>query len=160
MPKQSPPRSVYWDSCVLISYIEATPGRMGDLAGLLQEAHAGEIEIVTSTASIVEVAFAEEERSAHRLDEEAHRKIESLWTPPSPIKLVEFHALIAADARQLMRKVLPDRWALKPLDAIHLATAARHRVASVHTYDKGLHKYSTILGFPVVEPEAAQPVLE
>jgi hypothetical protein len=43
----------------------------------------------------------------------------------SPVKLVEFHRLIAEDARDLMRIALTKGWSLKPLDAVHLSSAQR-----------------------------------
>ena len=48
---------------------------------------------------------------------------------------------------------------LKPMDAIHLATAQRLNVAELQTYCERLHKWSGKLGFPVAEPQTAQGTL-
>ena len=52
----STPSILYWDADVLLSYIEATPGRVENIRALLTEADNGEHEIVTSMLSVTEVA--------------------------------------------------------------------------------------------------------
>lgn len=56
-----------------------------------------------------------------------------------------------------MREALSKGWSLKPYDAIHLATAARLRVARFHTYEEGkLDKYGLLIGCTVQKPFAPQ----
>jgi predicted nucleic acid-binding protein len=152
---QAPPR-VYWDSCVFISYIEQQATRYPDIDALFDEARKGDIEILTSVATITEVAYTESERLSRALDPAEETKIKKLWTPPSPVKLVEFHRLIAEDARDLLRLSLASRWGLRPYDALHLSTARYMRVARFETYDKGLPKYAATVGCAVGEPRAGQ----
>ena len=61
-----------------------------------------------------------------------------------------------------MRDAITKGWSLKPLDAIHLATAqwlssVGVTVDEVHTYDNSLVKYGPIVGFSIMEPYAPQP---
>ena len=51
------------------------------------------------------------------------------------------------------------KWALKPLDAIHLSTARWLEVAEMHTYDDRLHKFAEHVGFPITTPRTSQPKL-
>ena len=155
------PRLIYWDSNVPLSYINGIADRLAVIEELFKQARAGDIELVTSSLSRVEVAFAVEEKEAGELDSEVEQRIENLWTPGSPIKTVEFYDLIGEDAKALMRRGISQGWgALKPIDAIHLATAQRMAVSEFHTYCERMHKWSGVLGFPVTEPQTAQTVLD
>ncbi len=155
MPEQKP--RIYWDSCVFLSFINGLAERLPDIETLLLEAEKDTIELMTSTVTIVEVAFATAEQNQHALDEDTKERINKLWTPP--VKLVEFHRLIAEDARDLIRRALTKRWSLKPLDAVHLSTAARMAVAEFHTYDEKLPKYSELVGCKIQRPFVEQPGL-
>jgi len=119
---------------------------------LLRSARTGELEIVTSVISVTEVALAATEKELGSLSTAALTIIDGLWEPPSPIKLVEVHRLIALDARRLMRQGVPDGLALKPPDAIHLSTAMRTARQEFLTYDPRLSKYAGAIGLPVREP--------
>jgi hypothetical protein len=60
-----------------------------------------------------------------------------------------------------MRQSISQGWgALKPMDAIDLATAQQMNVEEFHTYCEHLHKWSDKLGFPVTEPQTAQGRLD
>ncbi len=48
---------------------------------------------------------------------------------------------------------------MKPMDAIHLATAQNRRVDEFHTTDNRLQKDWLDLGFPVREPFTQKPKL-
>ena len=45
-------RVLYWDADVLLSFIEATPGRVENIRALLAAADKGDHEIVTSMLSV------------------------------------------------------------------------------------------------------------
>jgi predicted nucleic acid-binding protein len=150
MPGDRPMRS-YWDACVFLAWINNEPGRASVVDALLRSTRAGDREVVTSVLTITEVAFAAAEKQG-ALSPAELAKIDNLWEPPSPIKLVEVHRLIAHDARQLMRQGAPDGLALKPPDAIHLVTAKRAACEEFLTYDPKLIKYAGMIGLPVREP--------
>jgi predicted nucleic acid-binding protein len=154
------PRRVYWDANVPLSYLNGVPDRVPILDELFRKARAKEIELITSSISRVEVAYIQSERQAGVLDEQTEEAIAALWSPPSPIKTVEFYDLIGDKARELMRQGISQGWGkLKPMDAIHLATAQQMAVAELHTYCDRLLKWTNALGFPVTEPQTTQTVL-
>ena len=150
---------VYWDACVVLSYINADAERLPVLEELLAEARRGEARIVTSTPSVVEVAFAAEEQRRQAPDPATEARIDALWTPGSVITLAELHFGVARRARALMRGAMARGWSLKPPDATHLATARQHSSDRFHTYDDGLGKYAELTGLIIAEPQAVQPQL-
>ena len=147
-------RRIYWDADVWLSYIEGIPDRLPTLDILLADSasNVGDITLVTSTVSQTEVAFAQIERQTQNPDSGIEARIDSLWTDTRAITLIEYHSVIASSARGLIRMGLHNGWSLKPLDAIHLATAQWFGVSEFHTYDSRLEKYSDHVGFPVVRP--------
>lgn len=149
-------RRVYWDACVLLAYVEGEPDRADVIEEVLDVARAGTIEIVTSIISQVEVSFAASERSSGVLDDDVVAALDELWSPQSPIATVELFPMIADRSREIIRQGLPRGWTLKPMDAIHLATAQQLAVDEFQTYDDKLGRYSSDLGFPVREPAVAQ----
>jgi predicted nucleic acid-binding protein len=154
------PRRVYWDANVPLSYLNGVPDRVPILDELFRQARAKEIELLTSSISRVEVAYIQSEKQAGVLDQQTEEALDALWSPPSPIKTVEFYDLIGDKARVLMRQGISQGWGkLKPMDAIHLATAQQMAVAEFHTYCDRLLKWTGALGFPVTEPQTAQIVL-
>jgi predicted nucleic acid-binding protein len=145
----------YWDACVFLAWINDESGRATVVDSLLRSAWAGELQIVTSVISVTEVALAADEKQSGSLSSATLAKIEKLWEPPSPIKLVEVHRLIATAARDLMRQATPSGLQLKPPDAIHLSTAPRVGCDEFLTYDPKLQKYAGQIGLPVREPISA-----
>lgn len=153
-------RRIYWDSCVPLSYLNDDPSRVPTIEELFKQARAEEIELLTSAVSRVEVAFVQSEKADGVLDAEAEEAIEAFWSPGSPIKTVEFYDLIADSAKALIRKGIEQDWGnLKPMDAIHIATAQRMQVSEMHSYDDRVKKWSGHLGFPITDAQTAQGVL-
>ena len=153
---------IYWDSCVLLSYVNEYPERIPTLEALLERSARGEVELYTSEISRVEVAFGASEQKRRRLDPESEQRIDSLWADPNVIVTVEYHRAIGQIARELMREAITRGWSLKPLDAIHLATAqwlldVGVEVGEFHTYDRRLSRYAPIVGFDIREPQTPQP---
>ena len=151
------PKTIYWDANCFLSYMNEIAGRFEILADLLQKSLAGDVRIYTSNLSQVEVAFSSLERERQTLYPEVEGQINDLWSDRRPINSVEFNATIGMAARGLIRGSVARGWSLKPLDAIHLATAQwlpnlGAQVDEFHTYDGGLPRYSHIVGFPISEP--------
>lgn len=154
------PDRIYWDSCVFLHYIEGTPEWMPILDSLLEEAsEAKKLVIVTSSASITEVAFAQAERAGKTLDPEIEAAIDALWNDRSAVQLVEYNEIIAREARRLIRRAIENGRSLRPMDAIHLATALNRRVVDFHTTDEKLKRDGQDLGFPVRDPFTEKPKL-
>lgn len=154
MPRQK----VYWDADVWLSYINGEGDRLPVLDALLADSSSpkGNIEIYTSEISEVEVAFAKSEQDNKALDPDVEARIDDLWADRDTVKVVEYHHKLGIEARAIIRLGIEKGWQLKPLDAIHLATAKRFEVAEFHTYDKRLLKYSGDIGFLIVEPHIIQ----
>ncbi len=143
----------------MLAYVNGEAGRTDNIKAFLADVDKGAQEIVTSMLSVVEVAFAAEEKAGGKLDPGLQGRIEALWLPNSPIKRVEFHFVIAENARSLIRTAMRDGWKLRPADAIHLATAQRMGVKECHTYEKETTRarWAKLIGIQVDEP--THPVL-
>lgn len=154
------PKRIYWDSCIFLHYIEGTPQWMPILDSLLEEAsETKELLIFTASLSITEVAFAQAEKDDQALDPRIEAEIDALWNDRSAVKLVEFNEIIARSARTLLRRAVETGRHLKPMDAVHLATAQNRRVDEFHTIDDRLKKGWQDLGFPVHDPFTQRPKL-
>jgi predicted nucleic acid-binding protein len=153
------PNRVYWDACVFLSYINGVPDRLPTIDALLAESADADHnrEIVTSTFTITEVAFALHEKAATTLDAETEGKIDSLWADRYAVKLIDFHEGIARDARTLIRgAVAAGTPSLKPGDAVHLASARALGCTEFHTYSKDLPRFSDLTGVSIKEPYVLQ----
>ena len=143
----------YWDANIFLTLINEEPAeRLPILQAIFDDCDGQNTEIYTSILSITEVAWAESEKKERLLNASKEERIEKLWTPPSPIKLVDIHQFITYDAKTLMRQAITKGWSLKPADAIHLATAKRMELDEIHTYDPSLNKFSELTGIKIREP--------
>ncbi len=152
-------RTVCWDACTFLSLIEETPDRVRDLRAVLHEAIEKEIRLIASSICITEVAFSAAER-AGGLSEEVERKIAKLWLLGSPVQVVDYSPLIARKAQVLLRKKLETGLHLKPLDAIHIATAMQERATELHTYDRRLWAWSDQVDLSIKNPIPHQMLLD
>lgn len=153
-----PSKRYYWDSNVFLSYVNKIPDRLSAIEAMLDEAEKSKIEIVTSMVTIAEVAYAATEKLGRALDAATEADLDVLWDPP--VRLVEFHRLVAEDARSLVRAAMQKGERLTPVDAIHLATAKRAGAAEVQTYDDQLRSRAQMLGFVATEPTVIQQRLD
>lgn len=129
------PEFVYWDACVVQSYLEKTSGRWPTLESLLRASYepTQPLQLVTSPWTIAEVAYLGAiEKDYER--PEAYLSIQALWDS-EVIKMIEFHELIGHQARDIVRKSHFGGWTIKPKDAVHLASALARGAVEFHTYD-------------------------
>ncbi len=159
-------RMIYWDAACFLSYINAQPDRLPTLEALLGASarESGDIKLYTSALSKVEVAFAASEQKRQALDPEVEERIAQLWSDPDATVIVEYHDGIGDFARDMIRSAVAQGWSLKPLDAIHLATAQWLAAVSLpldefHTYDAGLLRWSSALSLNIVRPYLLQSPL-
>ncbi len=158
------PTYFYWDSCTFLSYCNGNPDRLPTLQALLEQVvNSKDIRILTSTLTIVEVAYVLKE-GVQDVSQETLEAIEDVWAERDILEFVEFHRVTAYAARELMRDAVRYGWKpLKPIDAIHLAIArvvARNAdVREVHTYDEELWKWSKHLSLKICEPQVNQLLL-
>jgi len=151
---------LYWDANVFLSYVDGDPDRLAHIDAIIKEAEEGNAEIVTSTASITEVAFGSVEMDRRALDSEIQAAIEGLWLPSSPFKLAEVSVLVVEGARAIMRNAVAAGTKVpKPMDAIHLSTARRLSVNEFQSYDEPLRKIAVRTGLPAAEPSSSSPLL-
>ena len=154
------PTIIYWDANAFLSYVNEEDQRMPALDAIMSSAERGEIQLHTSEIARAEVAFGASEQTRRALDAATEQVIDRLWSGTAAVVMVEYYAEIGNRARGLMRDAIPRGWSLKPLDAIHLATAQwlvdnGVRIDEFHTYDRSLEKYANIVGFTVCEPHKA-----
>ena len=124
----------YWDANVFITLISNlnTPNARADRQNVslfIQEAMDGQIEIVTSAITIIEVLDTKENLTKP-VPERIRQKVRDLFEEPY-ITVVIADAARAAEAREL-------RWGypwLRTPDALHVASAVYARVDGMHTYD-------------------------
>lgn len=158
------PKIIYWDSACFLSYVNRDEERMTVLNTLIEASGRGEIHLYTSAISQTEVAYGASEQQRRELDPTIESLIDSLWANQESVTIVGYNSVIGRIARRMIRQAIPMGWSLKPIDAIHLATAQWMRSAQInaeefHTYDRSLFKYADICGFPILEPYIEQPNL-
>ncbi len=158
------PRLIYWDSCVIIAYLNGDSNYdLKVLDAILDEVaeSKGKIKIVSSIFGKVEVVFDATEKTTNTLSPDAEKKIDDFWRDDSVIEVVELHDGIVKAARTLIRESIPNGWrTLEKGDALHLATAMWVGVSEFHTYDLShLARYESALGFKICAPYAQQPRL-
>jgi predicted nucleic acid-binding protein len=146
-------RRIYVDACVFLSYVNGIPDRLPDIDAMLDAGRKGEVELITSTVSITEVAFGKVEQDGRELQADVGDKISALWRPGTPVRLVDFHEAIGDTAKQLMRESLASGRKLKPMDAIHLSTALHMSADEFVTYDERLSAFGPSVGFGVGPPQ-------
>jgi predicted nucleic acid-binding protein len=156
------PRRIYFDACVFLAFVGNEEGRADTVQALLDEARRGEIEIVTSVLSIAEVAFGAHERD-HGLTEAGEEAIEQLWTPASPVTLVDVSQAVARNARNIIREAKTQGLGgIQGADAVHLATARMVGCDEIFTYegDARRTRWQAITGIAVSEPATNTPQLD
>jgi predicted nucleic acid-binding protein len=158
------PRLLYWDSCVFLDYLESSPGRIETLDQIWEELEAiAGSKIYTTLFSTIEVSYLAQERKQHQPSADVLARLDALWWNQPLVEIVEVNHKIATLARELVRRSIPADWRLTAPDALQLATAqwlhGIRGIREIHTYDKRLHKYDSLLGVTVCEPYAARPKL-
>ncbi len=146
---------VYWDACVVESYIEMTADRWQLLRSLLRASadDSQPIRLVTSTWTITEVAYFGTLEDVAPLPE-ADDAIRDFWDSGA-LELIEYHEMIASAARDIVRRSHFEKWTVKPKDAVHIASALARGAIEFHTYDNTLARRITEkFGIPAGQPHS------
>lgn len=152
---------IYWDTCVVLDYLRGnTPNSslLNEIARQSQEP-SGTIRLVTSVLTITEVAFIRNDEGVPQLSGEQLQIIDDFWNSPSGITLIDFHQLIARQAREFIRDAQRASRSLKPADAIHLASALSVNARELHTDDDQLTRMPAVAGLSITRPTLDQPPL-
>jgi predicted nucleic acid-binding protein len=124
------PNRVYWDSCVFIEVLQrGNPERFDVCRELIAKAEKNNLVIVTSAVTIAEVNKIHDGKPGDPSREEQSRRILDFFGNPY-IRIKMLDRATAEMAHGLTRT-----HSMKPLDAIHAATAALGKVEVLYTYD-------------------------
>jgi len=137
-----PKRVIYWDSDAFLGLINGEADKIAECDEVWREAQQGIFVIVTSTLTIAEVIFM---KGSPKLDP-AKRSIVTAFFQAPWIVMRPVTRIIA----ELARDVVWDN-AIKPKDAVHIATAAAEKIAEMHSFDSNLLSKSpvSVAGFLV-----------
>lgn len=125
-------KNVYWDACAWLGLLNGEPKRQRELQIIYEAAKRGDYVIWTSTLSFVEVFRKDDEQAKPKpLDPKSLAEINNLMMQPF-VKLIPVDLEIAKTAQLLLRET---KGLAKRTDAIHLASAVKHCVDALHTYD-------------------------
>lgn len=151
------PAELYVDSSVLLAYVLEEDGAPV-VEQLLLDADQGNWKLLTSTVTLVEVAFGAEKAKESALDPATISTIDNLWTGGRPVSLAEASIAIMQRARDVSREARRRNRKLTPIDSIHLATAVAADVEKFLTYEKEDTReiWSEITGLVVEEPNVEQ----
>jgi len=156
------PRRLYFDANVFLAYVGNEEGRADTVQALLDEARRAEIVIVTSVLSIAEVAYGADERD-QGLTDAGEEAIEQLWTPRSPVTLVDVSQAVTRNARTIIRVAkMQGLTGFRGADAVHLATARMFGCNVIFTYEAEARRmrWQQIAEIPVSEPVTSTPQLD
>ena len=132
----------YWDADVFLGWFLNEPDKVEKCRGVVKSAEDGDIEIVTSAITLVEVIKLKGQSQLKKSDEETiHKFFEQEFIA---VRVVD--RPIAERARNLI-------WEhnIKPKDAIHVATALKLKISIMDTFDGGLIKLSKKHGRPLLK---------
>jgi predicted nucleic acid-binding protein len=142
LKRSSKPRH-YWDSCTFLAVLKNEDDKIGECLSVMKAAEAGEIIIVTSALTFIEVIRLE--KGKPKLSKDVEEKIRAFlrheW-----IYIYDVDRKIGELARDLMWQ----HESLKPKDATHVATAIQAKVDVLETFDDGLLKLSGTIGDPLL----------
>lgn len=146
----------YWDACIFIHLIQGNdPDNSGALRSLNDKAKRGEIVVLTSTLTLAEVVRPRHCDAKNLLSSDKRVVADSFKHEHIILQDVTQH--VAARAREIQWNIN----GIKPIDALHLATAEVMKADFFDTYDENsiiskveavadfnwLHDFK--IGFPV-----------
>jgi predicted nucleic acid-binding protein len=125
MPTNDPTR-IYWDSCLYIACIQKEQKRFPTLRAIMKMAEEGKVVLIASTLVIAEVVKLN--ASSQAASKQA-KKIRDFFENEY-IKVRALDRATAENAAEISRK-----HGLKPMDAVHIATAIATKCHCLQTYD-------------------------
>ena len=138
-----PPLRRLWDSCVVIGYLAGDQRIYPVCCQIIRQAEQGEIEILVSQLAKSECAFIKGET-----DERSEQLIREFFGRDYIVS-VNIDDAISSISRRLIRTYREDP-RIKPLDAIHLATAIQWKIPILETIDGPFARFDQLEGNPTV----------
>lgn len=133
----------YWDSSCFLGWFNEEPDKAPKLEPVIKLAEKGDIVIVASTITLVEVFRMKKRPRIQEVDEDI---IQAFFDNPF-ISLRDVSPIIGVKARKLLLKY---DW-LKPYDATHAATALHYSVDNMDVFDSDLLKLNGVPEFASIE---------
>jgi predicted nucleic acid-binding protein len=131
----------YWDACTFLGWLSEEPDKVDECRGVIHQAEAGNVLIVTSSLTLVEVIKLKGEKSlAEEYEPTIREFFKHAW-----IVVRQLDRFIAEDARQFVW-----RHGFDPKDSVHVATALRSGVKRLDTFDDELISRSGLVGDLVI----------
>lgn len=123
---------IYWDSCCFLGLLNSEQDEVRACQGAMKKAEAGELIIMTSAITFIEVIKMKGKPKVKKAMETTIQK----FFANSFIYIRNVDREVGIKARDLMWR----HGALQPKDSIHLATALLHKIPTLHTFDEYLLK--------------------
>lgn len=137
-----PIKKRYWDTTCFLGWLSDEKDKIDACQGIIEDAEAGKIKIITSALTIAEVIYL---KGHPKITHEKSSKIIEFFKNEYII-LINVDRNIAEEAR----KLLWEHEGLKPADALHVASASFAKVPFLDTFDEGLEKLSDKIGNPLI----------
>lgn len=127
------PIKLYWDSCAWIGLLNGERDKKRELTLVYSHARDGKYEIWTSTLTMVECRrLSSEQYDPKPLGDENDRKIGEIFKQTF-VKPIPLAMDIAEESRRIWRETVG---LSKFQDAVHVASALRWNIQTMHTYDR------------------------
>ena len=120
----------YWDTCCFLAWLKNEDGFADACEDVIKSGELGQCVIVTSAITLTE---AYKLKGCVPVDEAARMRLQDFFSR-SYIRVRNLDRFVAESAASLMHKHL----SLAPKDAIHVATALRHSIPRLDTFDQKL----------------------
>lgn len=125
-----------WDSCIVIDAVQQEPERWPTIQPMVNQAEAGELQIVVSTATIAEVQYLRF-LSDQGLSQEAQDDLIERWFDNEYIVKRNADRGVCRLAAELARQHAQKGKPVSPIDSIILATAILAEAEVLVTIDSG-----------------------
>lgn len=135
MANAKKPRPIYWDACCFISIL-SNEANADDCLKVVRAAEAGDVVLVTSAISLVEVIKLDGKMPVRETEQQ---KVDDAMLGPH-FRIREVDRTVA----QLARRLIWDH-GVEVKDAIHVATALDASITEMHTTDGKLTKLSPLI---------------
>lgn len=145
----------YWETSPFVAWLNREQGRFETCDAILKEGEKGNVRIVTSAITLVELyGYSLKDLAEGRVTQQEVQRAEE-WVAElfkaEFLEVVSVDRFIARRAHELRRDIVLLR--RKPIDTIHLASASMTGVEELHTYNnQDLWGLSPFEGLRIVQP--------